>query len=127
MPRKGRDHRGLEGPADPRLDQTLATAYQAIAALPVEERTRLYTLVQQASGIPLTESEVERIAAILWAERGEGVFASLEAGFRLFDPADQPRRRRRPVSALTPSERQQLLAALLAERHVPPERPGDES
>lgn len=87
-------------------------------------------LIRRASETPLTDSETERIAAILWATRGEGAIASLEAGYKLFAKQEEPStksrsRRQRPTSRsiddLNVEEFQQLLANLLANRHVAPQ------
>ncbi|MCS6801047.1 MAG: hypothetical protein RMM58_04430 [Chloroflexota bacterium] len=105
----------------------MARASEEIASLSDAERQRLYQLIRAASEVPLSDAETERIAAILWADRGAGVFASLEAGFKLFHLAEEEppsrRRKRRSIASLSAGERQALLAALLANRHVPPETP----
>ena len=125
MPRK----RGGQGDVGEShgMAQALARAYDERGALPEAERLRLHDLVRAASEVPLADPEVERIAAILWADRGEGIVSSLESGFKLFEAADEDerarRRRRRSISSLSVDERQALLATLLASRHVPPDSP----
>jgi hypothetical protein len=110
-----------------RETRALTRASAAIAALPDPDRRHLFELVRGASAIPLTDHEVERIAAILWADRGPGIVQSLESGYQLFQPAPDPPKgaRRRPVTALPDGERQALLSSLLAERHVPPPAKSD--
>lgn len=125
MPRKGRGREDTERAAELDTHEELTRAYREIGALPEAERARLYQLVRGASEVSLTDAETERIAAILWADRGAAVIASLEAGFKLFHAAadeERPRRRkRRSIASLSAAERQALLASLLASRHVPPE------
>ncbi|GIW08174.1 MAG: hypothetical protein KatS3mg060_2979 [Dehalococcoidia bacterium] len=128
MPRKGEDRENAGRPAELDTARELARAYREIAALPEGERQRLYTLVRAASDVPLSETETQQIAAILWADRGPGLLTSLEAGFKLFHSADEdatrpPKRRRRSITSLSAQERQALLASLLANRHVPPQSP----
>lgn len=128
MPRKGGGREDIGGTTGHGPTQELARAYAEIAALSDADRRHLHELVRGASGVALSDPEVERIAAILWADRGEGLVASLEAGFKLFEAIGEDeerprRRRRRSIASLSTDERQALLATLLANRHVPPDAP----
>jgi len=130
MPRKGEDRGKTSRERELDSSRELERAAREIAALSESERGRLYALVRGASAMPLSDAETERIATILWADRGEGIVASLEAGFKLFEVAEEEppsprRRRRRTIASLSARERRELLAALLAGRHVPPD-PSDE-
>jgi hypothetical protein len=108
----------------------LAKAYKQLSSMPTDQRDRMMSLIRMASETPLTDAEAERIAAILWATRGEGAIASLEAGYKLFSATDdaqgKPRSRRqrrgsRSIDDLNNEEFQALLANLLANRHVAPQ------
>lgn len=126
MPTNGEGRKGVDDTANDQPTHDIEAALQSIEALSPKRREHFYALVREASEIELSDEQVKKIAAILWADRGAGAIASLQAGYRLFDSGldetQKPRRRRRrTIGSLSAEERQHLLAALLSQRHVPPQ------